>query len=210
MPLFPTDYQPDFSHRNPDPGVDEFFSHRWSPRSFRKVDIPGETLTAIIDAARWSPSCFNEQPWLILTAATAEDFAIYLSLLDEKNQMWAVNASVLGFMVARRHFAHSGKPNRWAAFDTGSAWLSLTLQARKFGLYTHGMGGINLEDIYRQLAIPEEAYEVICGFAIGAVDRPDKLPTEDLRKQEVPSERKPLAEMWISGCFSKQPSTQVP
>jgi nitroreductase len=203
MTIFPTDYQPDFSRRNPAPEVDESLWQRWSPRAFRKVAIPAETLTAIIDAARWSPSCFNEQPWLILTAATADDFALYLSLLNEKNQQWAVNASVLGFMVARRHFAHNGKPNRWAAFDTGAAWMALTLQARKFGLYTHGMGGIDTQEIYRQLAINEETHEVICGFAIGLIDTPEKLPTEDLREREFPSERKPLAEMWMAGRFRK-------
>jgi len=202
MPLFPTDYQPDFSRRDPAPGVDEFFSHRWSPRSFRKVEIPVATLTAIIDAARWAPSCFNEQPWLILTSASVEDFSLYLGLLNEKNQEWAVNASVLGFMVARRHFIHNGKPNRWAAFDTGSAWMSLTMQAHKFGLYTHGMGGINLAEVYPQLGIPEEEFEVICAFAIGIVDRPEELPSEDLREREVPSDRRPLPGMWQQGRFT--------
>lgn len=202
MPLFPTDYQPDFSRRDPAPEVDESLWRRWSPRSFRKVEIPGETLTAIIDAARWSPSCFNEQPWLIMTTSTPEEFALYLSLLTEKNQRWAVNASLLGFMVARRHFAHNGTPNRWAAFDTGSAWMSLTMQARRFGLYTHGMGGINLEEVYRQLGIPEAEFEVICGFAIGVIDRPEVLPTQDLREMEVPSGRKGLAGMWQQGRFS--------
>lgn len=201
MRLFPTDYQPDFSRRDPAPGVDEFFYKRWSPRSFRAVEIPAETLTAIIDAARWSPSCFNEQPWLIMTTSNPEEFALYLSLLNEKNQRWAVNASVLGFMAARRHFAHNGKANRWAPFDTGAAWMSLTMQARKFGLYTHGMGGIIFEEIYRQLGIPEEEFEVICGFAIGAIDSPEKLPTEDFRETEVPSERKSLGDIWQQGRF---------
>lgn len=203
MPLFPTDYPPDFSRREPAAGVDEMFFRRWSPRSFRKVEIPVNTITSIIDAARWSPSCFNEQPWLILTSANSEEFVLYLSLLNEKNREWAVNAGVLGFMVARRHFAQNGKVNRWAAFDTGAAWMALTLQARKFGLYTHGMGGINLGEVYRQLGIPEEAYDVICGFAIGAIDLPEKLVMADLREREYPSERRPLQEIWRTGRFSK-------
>jgi len=199
MITYITDYQPDFSHRDPDEGVAEFLWQRWSPRSFKKVEIPEETLTTIVDAARWSTSCFNEQPWLIMTSSTPEEFALYHSLLTEKNRVWTVNASVLGFMVARRTFAYNRKPNRWAAFDTGSAWMCLTLQAREFGLYTHGMGGIKVAEIHRQLAIPEEEYEVICGFAIGVLDLPEKLPTEDLREREVPSERKPLSEIWRHG-----------
>jgi len=203
MTIFPTDYQPDFSRRNPAPQVAEELWQRWSPRSFRKVEIPPGILTAIIDAARWSPSCFNEQPWLILTSATPEEFDLYLSLLAEKNQLWAVNASVLGFMVARRSFAHNGTANRWAFFDTGAAWMALTMQARRFGLYTHGMGGIKLPEIYRQLGIPEAEYEVICGFALGAIDDPERLPTEEFRATEVPSGRKTLPEMWRTGRFEK-------
>lgn len=203
MTTFPTEYQPDFSRRDPAPGVDELFSQRWSPRSFRKVEIAPETMTAIIDAARWSPSCFNEQPWLIMTSSTPEEFALYLTLLAEKNQLWAVNASILGFIVARRNFIHNGKPNRWAAFDSGAAWLALTMQARKFGLYTHGMGGIKLAEVYRQLGIPEDEFEVICGLAIGVIDRPEGLANEDFREMEVPSGRKSLGEMWQSGRFSK-------
>jgi len=203
MTIFPADYQPDFSRRDPAPGVDALLWQRWSPRSFRQVEIPPEILTAIIDAARWSPSCFNEQPWLIMTSSTPAEFALYLSLLTEQNQEWAANASVLGFMVARRHFGHNGKPNRWAAFDTGSAWMSLTMQARSFGLYTHGMGGIKLAEVYGQLGISEAAFEVICGFAIGVVASPGQLSSDDLRKREVPSERKPLAGMWQTGQFTK-------
>ncbi len=199
MTTYTTDYQPDFSRRDPAHEVEEFLWQRWSPRSFKKMEIPTETLNAIFDAARWSTSCFNEQPWLIMTSSTPEEFELYHSLLTEKNQVWAINASLLGFMAARRTFSHNGKPNRWAAFDTGSAWMCLTLQARRFGLYTHGMGGIKLAEVYRELAIPEEQYEVICGFALGAIDQPARLPTEDLREREVPSERKPLAEIWKHG-----------
>lgn len=201
MTIFPTDYQPDFSHRDPAPGVAESLWQRWSPRSFRKVAIPNEVLTAIIDAARWAPSCFNEQPWLILTATAPEDFAKFFSLLNEKNQQWAGNASVLGFMLARRNFAGNGRPNRWAAFDTGAAWMALTMQARGFGLYTHGMGGIKLAEVYTTLGIPEVEYEVLCGFAIGAIDQPELLPTDEFRQKEFPSGRKPLAEIWQAGRF---------
>jgi len=200
---FTTDYQPDFSQRDPAAGVEDFLWQRWSPRSFRKVEIPAGVLNAILDAARWAPSCFNEQPWLILTSSNPEEFQLYHSLLTEKNQAWTFSASILGFMVARRHFAHNGKPNRWAGFDTGSAWMNLTFQARRFGLYTHGMGGIKLEEIYRALAIPEEDYEVICGFALGAIEAPEKLPTEELREREVPSGRRPLGEIWRTGRFGK-------
>ena len=200
---FTASYEPEFSQRDPADGVDSSIYKRWSPRSLKKVAIPDNILTAIMDAARWSPSCFNEQPWLFLTSASREDFDLYLSLLVERNQQWAKNASVLGFFITRRKFAGRARENRWGKFDTGAAWMGMTMQANNFGLYTHAMAGVNFPEVYKQLEIPEEEFEVICGFAIGALDTPDQLPSEDFIAGEIPSGRKPLAEIWLQGKFKK-------
>lgn len=198
MKTFDTDYSVDFNQRSPADGVDELFSRRWSPRAFKKVDIPETTLTVIFDAARWSPSCFNEQPWLFVTSSGPEDFDLFLNLIMEKNQLWAKNASLLGFIFAKKNFSHNGNPNRFAGFDCGAAWMSLTLQAAKFGLYTHGMGGIKRDAVAPALNISEQDYDVLCGFALGAIDSPDSLEP-DTRAKEQPSGRKPLADIWRTG-----------
>ena len=197
MQQFQTPYEVDYSRRDPAAAVDELFYRRWSPRSFKQIALPEEVVTAIFDAARWSPSCHNEQPWTFITAAAAdkETFAKFVSLLVEGNRVWAQHASLLGFVIARRHFTHNGKPNGLAKFDCGAAWMALTLQARKFGLYTHGMGGILREDVYRELKISKDDFEVVCGFALGCVEVPNGL-SEDARRGEQPSERKPLAHVW--------------
>ncbi|MYJ52003.1 MAG: hypothetical protein F4093_04955, partial [Gammaproteobacteria bacterium] len=49
--------------RIPLPGVSPLFVERWSPRSFAPTEIDDETLARLFDAARWSPSSFNDQPW---------------------------------------------------------------------------------------------------------------------------------------------------
>ncbi|MEL7084164.1 MAG: nitroreductase family protein [Cyanobacteria bacterium J06597_1] len=188
-------YAIDHSRRDIAPGVSPLFAERWSPRAFRNVEIPADILTAIFDAARWSPSCFNDQPWIFVTSTDEASFDRYLGLIVEGNRTWARHASVLGFAIARRHFAHNDTPNDWAAFDTGAAWMAMTLQARQYGLYTHGMGGIHKDAVYNQLDINREKYEVLCGFAIGALDVPDTLP-RDLREREVLSQRNPLTNMW--------------
>lgn len=193
--MFEDPYCPDYLRRDVVDGVDPLFAQRWSPRGFRKVEIPPEILTTIFDAARWSPSCFNDQPWIFITSTDESLFNQYLGLLVEGNRAWARNASVLGFAVTRRHFARNGEPNDWSAFDTGAAWMAMTLQARLYGLYTHGMGGIHKDAIYNQLNINRDKYAVICGFAIGALDRPESLPQE-LRDREILSLRNPLSSMW--------------
>lgn len=194
---FKSHYVADFSARNPEPITDKLFSERWSPRAFQKADIPDVALAAIFDAARWSPSCFNEQPWRFITANNAPDgdFELFLSLLAEPNQLWAKNASLLGFIVAKKRFTHNSKTNATANFDCGAAWMAMTLQANKFGLFTHGMAGIKYKDVYPALNIDPESDDVICGFALGVLDTPDNLP-EALRAKEKPTPRKPLSEIW--------------
>lgn len=200
---FPTPYTVDYSQRDPAAGVDEIFYRRWSPRAFKQIDLPESVLTTIFDAARWSPSCRNEQPWIFITA-TADDkdaFAKFVKLLVDGNRVWAKHASLIGFIAASRHFSHNGNLNGCALFDCGAAWMAMTLQARKFGLYTHGMGGIHHEEIYQQLNIPTDDYEVICGFTLGCIDTPDQL-SANAKSGELPSQRKPLDEIWLRGKMS--------
>lgn len=196
---YPSPYVPDFSQRDPNPGVNEVFPGRWSPRSFVKTPVATEDLAIVLDAARWAPSAYNEQPWRIITS-TDKTFDTFLNLLVEPNQKWAKNASVIGFMVAKKNFTHNGQPNDWAVFDCGSAWMSLTLQARKLGLYTHGMAGIKKDEIHTTFGIDKAEFEVVAGFVIGVLDVRENLgkPYVDW---ESPSPRKPLNEIWKQGAW---------
>jgi nitroreductase len=184
----------DFSQRDPIPGVDPLFHQRWSPRSFVKKGLDAAVLTRIIDAARWSPSCFNAQPWRIYTS-NDESFAAFLDLLMEGNQVWAKDAEVIGFFVAEITFEHNGKDNPYAEFDCGAAWMSLTLQAQAEGLYTHGMGGIHHDRVAAHLGLDEAKQKVVMGFAIGRIGPREALPAE-LAEREQPSPRKSLDDIW--------------
>jgi nitroreductase len=189
-------YEADFSQRDPLEGVDPLFYQRWSPRAFQQKPVSDADLQQVIEAARWSPSCYNEQPWLFITS-TAQSHERFVNLLVEQNQIWARNAPVLGFIVAGKQFAKNGNDNFHALFDSGSAWMAMTLQARMLGLHTHGMGGINYAGVYREFDLDPEKVTVICGFAMGYADVPDNLP-EGLRAMEQPSARKPVGEIWRS------------
>lgn len=177
------------------------FIERWSPRAFSSEHIPGPTLAALFEAARWAPSCFNEQPWLFLYATSEEDRALFLSCLVESNRKWASKAPVLAFVLAKKHFAKTGGPNRWAPFDAGAAWMSLALQARKLGLYTHGMGGFDEDRAFEVLKVPRDLYDIMAAIAIGKYGDPDSLPPE-MQKGEEPNDRKPLNEVARRGPLS--------
>lgn len=183
-----------FDARKNSTGVDDLFLQRWSPRAFQKTAIDDAVLTRIMEAARWSPSCFNAQPWRFYTS-TESTFDDFLNLLVEGNQGWAKDNAVIGFVVAEKNFEHNGKPNAYASFDSGAAWMSLTLQARMEGLYTHGMGGIKAVEVAEYLNVDDNSSEVLMGFTIGKLADLSTL-NEEQRDNETPNSRKELSEIW--------------
>jgi len=186
---YPDTLAPDFSDRNIDFAVDSTIAGRWSPRAFKKAEIAKTDIQTLFEAARLAPSCFNAQPWRFYVSTDAT-FDQYLSLLLDGNQIWAKNASLLCFVVVKKTFEHNGKPNAYAEFDAGAAWMSLALQARDMGLYTHAMGGIKHDQVHQYLGLSDD-FKVVCGIAIGVADTADSLP-EDLAAREKPSARLPL------------------
>lgn len=177
---------PDFSARNAAEGVDTLFSKRWSPRAYRADPVSEQDLKSIFDAARWSPSCFNAQPWRFVSCKP-ESREAFLQCLVEANREWASSAPVLGFVLASLHFSHNGKVNQHADFDTGAAWLAVNLQANMLGYHVHGMAGVDFDAAARLLGTDTEKERIICAFALGVAD---------LEAGEPITERIALEDIW--------------
>lgn len=184
------------NQRKPQTEVDSMFIDRWSPRAFISEPLSENQIQTLFEAARWAPSCFNEQPWLFLYASKPEDREIFASILVKKNQLWASRAPLLMFVLARRKFEMTGKENRHAPFDAGAAWMALALQARRLGLYAHAMAGFNLEKAYEVLGVSKEDYHIMAAIAVGCKGDAAQLP-DDLRQMEMPNDRKPSSEVAI-------------
>ncbi|OOG24128.1 nitroreductase [Thioalkalivibrio denitrificans] len=182
--------------------LDTRFIERWSPRAFLPDKLSHEELMTLFEAARWSPSCFNEQPWHFVYAVSEEDLKRFQSVLTDKNRSWASRAPVLIIAFSRRQFRKNGKPNRWADFDTGSAWMALALQANRLGLHCHAMGGFDQDKAYEVTGVDPDEYNAICVIALGRRADADVLP-EDLRERETPSDRNPLDDMITEGSMSR-------
>lgn len=173
---------------------------RWSPLAFAPRAIPDEALGSLMEAARWAPSCFNDQPWFFMVARRQDDeeFARMLDCLVEGNRVWAHNASVLMITAARTTFQRNGKPNRFAAHDLGLAVGGLLVQATAMGLIVHQMGGFDPAKARESYGIPE-GFEPMTAIAIGYRDDPSTL-SEGMREREMqPRERKPLSSFAFSG-----------
>jgi nitroreductase len=181
--------------------IDEMFTDRWSPRGFDPQPLTDEQIRQLFEAARWAPSCFNEQPWRFYYAATPADREAFLSALVPRNQLWAGRAPLLIFILARRTFGQSGRDNRHAPFDAGAAWVCLALQARKMGLYAHAMAGFNQRRAYTILGVSESEYHIMAAVAVGHKGSADHLP-DDMQAIEKPNARRPLSEILFEGAAS--------
>jgi nitroreductase len=161
--------------------------------------VEAATMRSLLEAARWAPSSYNEQPWSFIVATKDDptEFERLLSCLVEGNIQWAQHAPVLMVSVARLTFEDDGKPNRHAFHDVGLAVANLIVQATALGLVVHQMAGILPERVRQLYGVPDQ-YEPVAGIALGYPSDPQSLP-EGLRKRELaPRERKPLTEFVFS------------
>lgn len=186
--------------RVPSAPVDPQFPDRWSPRAFTARRLTPDEVASLLEAMRWAPSCYNEQPWLLVHAFADEDLERMRPVLMDANRRWADRAPFLAVLFARRTFARNGKENRHAAHDCGAAWMSLALQARHMGLHAHAMAGFSRKRAYEILGVPEGDYEALTAIAVGELGDPAILP-DDLRQLEQPNERVPVASWAPVGRF---------
>jgi nitroreductase len=154
------------------------------------LPLPRAQLLTLLEAARWSPSGGNGQPWRFVYALRdTPAFAPFLAALVPGNQAWAHRAGAL-VLLAARTLRDDGKPATSAAFDAGAAWMALALQGTLSGLAVHAMGGFDREAIRVAAALPP-GLEPQVMIAIGAHGRPEELP-EAQRAREQPSDRLPV------------------
>ena len=186
-----------FLTRQPQAKADEQFIRRWSPRAFAGTPLSEAQLSQIFEAARWSPSCFNSQPWrFIYGLADTPEWDPLFGLLMDMNQVWARRAGALVAVVSKTTF-DSGDPAPTHAFDTGSAWMAMALQAQRMGLISHAMWGVHHEQVPTVLGLTDD-YQFMAMVALGYPGVAEDLP-EKLRAREVPSPRQPLTELAMPG-----------
>jgi nitroreductase len=190
--------------RTADYPIDPQFLERWSPRAFTGEAMGEADLMTVLEAARWAPSSYNSQPWRFIYARRGTPaWDGLLALLNPFNQSWAKEAGALVIVVSSSTMLPPGAekpvPSHSHSFDTGSAWGYLALEARRLGWYAHGMVGFDMNRAFADLGVPE-GYRVEAAIAIGRLGDKSILP-EQLAAREVPSPRKPLAEVAFEGKF---------
>lgn len=165
--------------------IADILARRWSGRAYDPDrPVESEKLTALLEAARWAPSCFGDQPWRYLIWNRFADSATWqraYDCLSEGNRTWVFRAPLLMLACADRQFT-DGRPNRWGQHDTGAATMSLSLQATALGLMVHQMGGFDAAKIRAEFTIPER-YDCMAMMTVGYQLAENQVP-EELRERE--------------------------
>jgi nitroreductase len=186
--------------------IHDIIANRWSPRAYDAGKKVTQTqIIALLEAARWAPSCFGDQPWRFIVWDKNQDAQAWQQAFDcivPSNQTWAKDAPVLVLICADTLFSHNQTPNKWAQYDTGAAAVSLCLQATSMGLVTHQMGGFNGDKTREAFSIPAQ-YNPISMLAVGYEGDPNNLP-DDLKARELAErKRKPIGELFFNSVWGK-------
>jgi nitroreductase len=88
-------------------GLLDVFHKRQTVRKYRSTPVPDEHVRAILDAARYAPTCMNQQPWKFLVvrdkAKIAEMRKRTLEQLEKKYEEFAAkNSSMAAGELAKR------------------------------------------------------------------------------------------------------------
>jgi nitroreductase len=184
--------------------IHDLLAKRWSPRAYdASRPVTREQLAALLEAARWAPSCNGDQPTRYLIwdrTRDPEGWQKAFDCLSENNRKWVKNVPLLMLSCAGSIFAHSGKPNRYGAHDTGAASMSMALQAPVLGLIVHQMGGYDAAKARAAFDIPEE-YTPMAMIAVGYQASPDVLDEETKAKELKPRSRKPLEDLFFERAW---------
>jgi nitroreductase len=131
--------------------------NRKSIRAFTSTPIEQEKIDSLFEAARWSFSASNDQPWVYLyaTPQQTELWNTLLLTLNEANRIWASQAQILILSMSRTHSLKTQKPIFYHMHDVGAANMAMNIQAVSMGLQLHPMAGFDKNAAIANLNIPE-------------------------------------------------------
>jgi nitroreductase len=184
--------------------IHDLIAQRWSGRAYdASQGVSKEQVISLLEAARWAPSCFGDQPWRYVVCNKADNLQAWQAAFDclvPGNQSWAVNAPVLLLICADTLFSHNDKPNKWAPYDTGAATENLCLQATALGLMAHQMGGFDADKARTTFNVPER-YQILAMVTVGYQAAIDSLSGEAKERELGVRTRRSLEELFFNGVW---------
>jgi nitroreductase len=169
-------------------------------RSIRAYDdqhvLADEELAVLLEAARWSPSAGNSQPWAFLVGRRGDAaHAAFVELLAPSVRRWAPAASALLFtlnQVASGPEDDALGYSDYAQYDLGQAVAHLTVQAAALALGVHQFAAFDHDGLATLAGVPRH-WRVTTGLAVGLA----------VESELTPRTRRPLAELAFAARFGE-------
>jgi nitroreductase len=186
--------------------IDATLAERWSGRAYdASKTVSKQQTIALLEAARWAPSCMGDQPWRIVVFNKSEDPIAWQKAFDclvEGNQVWVKNAPWLSLICANTLFTKNSQSNPWAEYDAGAAAQNLCLQASSMGLMAHQLGGFDANKAREVFNIPER-YVLKSMISVGYPVAEANIPAELYERETAPRSRRALGELFFDGAWDK-------
>jgi len=168
-----------------DKNVSDFFLSRFSPRVFLSEEVPNSDLEIILEAARFSPSSYNRQPWFFYVGKKGSSGFEELSQTLVEGNFWAKEAPVL-ILACYIKVDKYGK-NEYAQYDLGQAVSAFVYQAQILGYYTHQMAGFDKE---KAKGLVDKNHTPFVLIALGKIGDYEKADEKIVEMDKTPKERK--------------------
>ncbi len=182
--------------------INELLGKRWSGRAYdADKPVSREQIITLLEAARWAPSCYGDQPWRFLIFDKATNDAAWQKAFDclaPGNQGWAQSAPVLLLACADTILSKTGDANRWGEYDTGAASENLCLQAAAMNLMTHQMGGFDADKAREIFEIPDQ-YTPMAMITVGYQLAESQIQGEMKEREYAARSRNELAHNFFEG-----------
>jgi nitroreductase len=174
--------------------VAEAIRARRAKRVLTERRIEDDKIGSLVEAARLSASCFNNQPWRMVFCRGKESLEAAKSALAKGN-VWATRADTIIVVVAKEtDDCQLSDRRNYYLFDCGLAVGQLLLRAADLGFIAHPIAGYDPVKVRELLGIPDDY--VVITFIICAYEGTDDSLLSDKQKgweRERP-ERKPANE----------------
>jgi nitroreductase len=185
--------------------IHELIASRWSGRAYDSSrPVEREQFISLLEAARWAPSCYGDQPWRFIVFDRMTNMSAWEKAqlcLSEGNREWAKHAPLLILACADSVMSKNGNPNRWGQYDTGAAAISLCLQATALGLMVHQMGGFDSGKAREAFDVPAR-YELMAMMTVGYQLDEDEISDEMKDREYNERTRNPLGDNFYYGTWN--------
>jgi nitroreductase len=177
---------------------------RKSPLVFAEKDVEEEKMKALVEAARWAPSCNNNQSWNYVFVRKDDPTRLAFEEALNPGNAWAKKVPYLVAVGAdpEEDCRNNGLP--FYAYNAGLSVMCLAIEAEHQGLRVHQMAGWKEQKVKIALGFPE-SHRVVVVFALGYEGDVkqvwDKLDQKIKDRLVEPRERKPVSENFFRGRF---------